>query len=72
MWHWRHLKVARKRLLHNYQFFHNLEMTNEGSVTHIETDDEDHFKMVFIAFGVAVSTFILINIYIYYLSIIII
>ena len=43
-------------------FCHNLEMTNEGTVTHIDTDDEDHFKMVFIAFGVAVSIYILINI----------
>ena len=30
-------------------------MTNDGTVTHIDTDDDDHFKMVFIAFGVAVS-----------------
>lgn len=43
-------------------FCHNLEMTNEGTVTHIDTDDEDHFKMVFIAFGVAVRIFIFINI----------
>ncbi|GKC51078.1 hypothetical protein Tco_1073823 [Tanacetum coccineum] len=33
-------------------YCHNLEMINDGAVTHIETDNEDRFKMVFIAFGV--------------------
>nr|GEX74078.1 hypothetical protein [Tanacetum cinerariifolium] len=32
-------------------------LTNDGPVTHIETDDEDRFKMVFIAFGVANRSF---------------
>ncbi|GJW47567.1 hypothetical protein Tco_0079213 [Tanacetum coccineum] len=33
-------------------YCHNLKMINDGTVTHIETDNEDRFKMVFIAFGV--------------------
>ena len=41
-------------------FCHNLELTDDGTVTHIDTDEENHFKMVFIAFGVAVSIHILI------------
>nr|GEW83814.1 transposase, MuDR, MULE transposase domain protein [Tanacetum cinerariifolium] len=36
-------------------YCHNLELTNDGTVTHIETDDEDRFKMVFISFGVVVT-----------------
>ncbi|PWA77755.1 transposase, MuDR, MULE transposase domain protein [Artemisia annua] len=36
-------------------YFHNLEMANDGWVTHIDTDDEGRFKMCFVAFGVAVS-----------------
>nr|GEX95539.1 transposase, MuDR, MULE transposase domain protein [Tanacetum cinerariifolium] len=35
----------------------NLESTNDGTVTHIKTDDEDQFKMIFIAFGVAIWSF---------------
>ena len=35
-------------------YCHNLKLKNKGTVTHIETDDEGRFKMVFIAFGVAV------------------
>ncbi|GKC63317.1 transposase, MuDR, MULE transposase domain protein [Tanacetum coccineum] len=38
-------------------YCHNLELTNDGTVTHIETDDEDRFKMVFIAFGVVIQSF---------------
>ncbi|GJS27505.1 transposase, MuDR, MULE transposase domain protein, partial [Tanacetum coccineum] len=38
-------------------YCHNLELTNDGTVTHIETDDEDRFKMVFIAFGVVIRSF---------------
>ncbi|GJU90406.1 transposase, MuDR, MULE transposase domain protein [Tanacetum coccineum] len=38
-------------------YCHNLELTNDGTVTHIETDDEDRFKMVFIAFGVVIWSF---------------
>nr|GEX12187.1 hypothetical protein [Tanacetum cinerariifolium] len=30
----------------------------KGTVTHIETDDEDRFKMVFIAFGVTIRSFL--------------
>ncbi|GKC38796.1 transposase, MuDR, MULE transposase domain protein [Tanacetum coccineum] len=33
------------------------KLTNDGTVTHIETNDEDHFKMVFIAFGVVIQSF---------------
>ncbi|GKA50908.1 transposase, MuDR, MULE transposase domain protein, partial [Tanacetum coccineum] len=36
-------------------YCHNLELTNDGTVTHIETDDEDRFKMVFI--GVVIRSF---------------
>ncbi|GJS07651.1 transposase, MuDR, MULE transposase domain protein [Tanacetum coccineum] len=38
-------------------YCYNLERTNDGTVTHIETDDEDRFKMVFIAFGVVIRSF---------------
>nr|GEV19280.1 retrovirus-related Pol polyprotein from transposon TNT 1-94 [Tanacetum cinerariifolium] len=31
-------------------------LTNDDTVTHIETDDEYHFKMVFIAFGVVIRS----------------
>ncbi|GKB34158.1 hypothetical protein Tco_0879100 [Tanacetum coccineum] len=34
-------------------YCYNLKMANENIVTHIETDDEGHFKMLFIGFGVA-------------------
>ncbi|GJX32482.1 hypothetical protein Tco_0242337 [Tanacetum coccineum] len=37
-------------------YCHNLKMINDGTVTHIETDNEDRFKMVFIAFGVVGET----------------
>lgn len=36
-------------------YCYNLKLENEGTVTHIETDETDRFKMVFIGFGVAVS-----------------
>nr|GEZ29113.1 transposase, MuDR, MULE transposase domain protein [Tanacetum cinerariifolium] len=32
-------------------------MINDGTVTHIEKDTEDRFKMVFIAFGVVIQSF---------------
>ncbi|GJR34581.1 phospholipase-like protein [Tanacetum coccineum] len=38
-------------------YCYNLKMANENIVTHIETDDEGHFKMLFIGFGVAVSIY---------------
>ncbi|GJU72391.1 transposase, MuDR, MULE transposase domain protein [Tanacetum coccineum] len=38
-------------------YCHILELANDGTVTHIETDDEDHFKIVFIAFGVVIRSF---------------
>ncbi|PWA71871.1 transposase, MuDR, MULE transposase domain protein [Artemisia annua] len=37
---------------------HNLKLKNPGTVTHIETDDAGRFKLVFIAFGVAIRSFI--------------
>lgn len=40
-------------------YCHNLKLANDGTVTHIDTDNEGHFKMCFIAFGVAVSMCIL-------------
>ncbi|PWA83004.1 transposase, MuDR, MULE transposase domain protein [Artemisia annua] len=39
-------------------YCHNLKIANKGTVTHIETDDAGRFKLVFIAFGVAVRSFI--------------
>nr|GFB86226.1 transposase, MuDR, MULE transposase domain protein [Tanacetum cinerariifolium] len=35
-------------------YCYNLKMANENTVTHIDTDHEGHFKMLFIAFGAAV------------------
>ncbi|XP_022032450.1 uncharacterized protein LOC110933539 [Helianthus annuus] len=37
---------------------YNLEQANPGSVTHIKTDDERRFEMVFVAIGDAIRTFI--------------
>nr|GEU96799.1 transposase, MuDR, MULE transposase domain protein [Tanacetum cinerariifolium] len=36
----------------------DIEEWTEGTVTRIETDDEDRFKMVFIAFGVTIQSFL--------------
>ena len=44
-------------------YCHNLKLKNEGTVTHIATDDEGHFKMCFIGFGVAVSIYIFLFIF---------
>nr|GEX45879.1 transposase, MuDR, MULE transposase domain protein [Tanacetum cinerariifolium] len=38
-------------------YCHNLELTNDDTITHIETDEKDRFKMVFIAFGVVIRSF---------------
>ncbi|GKA71816.1 transposase, MuDR, MULE transposase domain protein [Tanacetum coccineum] len=38
-------------------YYHNLELTNDSTVTHIETNDKDRFKMVFIAFVVVIQSF---------------
>ena len=38
-------------------YCYNLKLENEGTVTHIDTDDDDRFKMCFIGFGVAVSVY---------------
>ncbi|GJZ34237.1 hypothetical protein Tco_0579673 [Tanacetum coccineum] len=37
-------------------YCYNLKLANENTMTHIDTDDEGRFKMLFIGFGVAVST----------------
>nr|GEW74070.1 copia protein [Tanacetum cinerariifolium] len=34
-------------------YFYNLKLANENTVTHIDTDHEGRFKMLFLAFGVA-------------------
>ncbi|PWA89680.1 transposase, MuDR, MULE transposase domain protein [Artemisia annua] len=39
-------------------YFHYLKLANEGTVTHIDTDDEGQFKQCFLAFGVAVRSFL--------------
>ncbi|PWA85098.1 transposase, MuDR, MULE transposase domain protein [Artemisia annua] len=39
-------------------YFHYLKLANEGIVTHIDTDDEGRFKQCFLAFGVAVQSFL--------------
>nr|GFA90327.1 transposase, MuDR, MULE transposase domain protein [Tanacetum cinerariifolium] len=36
-------------------YCHNLKMANEGTVTHIETDAEGRFKLLYVGFDVAVS-----------------
>ncbi|GKC23701.1 transposase, MuDR, MULE transposase domain protein, partial [Tanacetum coccineum] len=38
-------------------YFHNLKLANEGTVTHIDTDDQGCFNMCFLAFGVAIRSF---------------
>ncbi|XP_035834043.1 uncharacterized protein LOC118482602 [Helianthus annuus] len=38
-------------------YCYNIERANPGSVTHIKTDDERRFKMVFVAIGAAIRTF---------------
>ncbi|GJY69508.1 hypothetical protein Tco_0472490 [Tanacetum coccineum] len=35
-------------------YCHNLKLANEGTVTHIETDAEGRFKLLYVGFGVAV------------------
>ncbi|GJU20858.1 hypothetical protein Tco_1154200 [Tanacetum coccineum] len=62
---WRSKKVALESLFGCHvasfaqlpYYCHNLEMINDGTVTHIETDNEDRFKMVFIALGVVIQSF---------------
>ncbi|XP_021985536.1 uncharacterized protein LOC110881641 [Helianthus annuus] len=39
-------------------YCYNLERANPGSVTHIKTDDERRFEMVFVVIGAAIRTFI--------------
>ncbi|GJV18898.1 hypothetical protein Tco_1367918 [Tanacetum coccineum] len=39
-------------------YCHNLKLANEGTVTHIETDDEGCFKLLYVGFGVAIRAFL--------------
>nr|GEV39301.1 hypothetical protein [Tanacetum cinerariifolium] len=39
-------------------YFYDLKMANEGTVTHIETDDEGRFKICFVAFGFTIRSFL--------------
>ncbi|GJZ57078.1 hypothetical protein Tco_0612572 [Tanacetum coccineum] len=34
-------------------YYYNLKLANKNTITHIDTDDEGRFKMLFIGFGVA-------------------
>nr|GEY41963.1 transposase, MuDR, MULE transposase domain protein [Tanacetum cinerariifolium] len=38
-------------------YCHNLKMANEGTVTHIETDAEGCFKLLYVGFSVAIRAF---------------
>ncbi|GKD24045.1 hypothetical protein Tco_1225748 [Tanacetum coccineum] len=38
-------------------YCYNLKLANENTVTRIETDEEGHFKMLFIGFGAALSIY---------------
>nr|GEX09231.1 hypothetical protein [Tanacetum cinerariifolium] len=39
-------------------YCHNLKVKNPGTITHIETDDEDRFEIFFLAVGAAIRTFV--------------
>nr|GEV78351.1 hypothetical protein [Tanacetum cinerariifolium] len=39
-------------------YCHNFKLKNPGTVTHIETDDEDQFKDFFLVVGVVIRTFV--------------
>nr|GEW27676.1 transposase, MuDR, MULE transposase domain protein [Tanacetum cinerariifolium] len=55
--HWHQVKDVLLNHLLSCLFIVNLKRENEGTVTDIETDDEGHFKMCFIGFGVAIKSF---------------
>nr|GEX58644.1 hypothetical protein [Tanacetum cinerariifolium] len=38
---------------------HNLKLKNQGTITHIETDDEDRFEIFFLAVGAVIRAFVL-------------
>ncbi|GJS41509.1 zinc finger, CCHC-type containing protein [Tanacetum coccineum] len=40
-------------------YCHNLKLKNQGTITHIETDDEDRFEIFFLAIGAVIRTFVL-------------
>ncbi|GJU52069.1 probable purine permease 11 [Tanacetum coccineum] len=40
-------------------YCHNLKLKNQGTITHIETDDEDRFEIFFLAVGAVIRTFVL-------------
>ncbi|GKD75807.1 transposase, MuDR, MULE transposase domain protein, partial [Tanacetum coccineum] len=39
-------------------YCHNLKLANEGTVTHIETDVEGRFKLLYVGFGVEIRDFL--------------
>ncbi|GJZ60668.1 transmembrane 9 superfamily member 11-like protein [Tanacetum coccineum] len=39
-------------------YCHNLKVKNLGTITHIETDDQDRFEILFLAVGAAIRTFV--------------
>ncbi|GJR16915.1 ankyrin repeat-containing protein [Tanacetum coccineum] len=39
-------------------YCHNLKLKNPGTITHIETDDQDRFEILFLAVGAAIRTFV--------------
>nr|GEV13413.1 hypothetical protein [Tanacetum cinerariifolium] len=39
-------------------YCHKLKMANEGTITHIETDAEGRFKLLYVGFGVAIWAFL--------------
>ncbi|GKB79507.1 hypothetical protein Tco_0946402 [Tanacetum coccineum] len=39
-------------------YCHNLKLVNEGTVTHIETDAEGRFKLLYVGFGVEIRAFL--------------
>ncbi|GJU84981.1 transposase, MuDR, MULE transposase domain protein [Tanacetum coccineum] len=39
-------------------YFHNLKLANKGTVTHIETDAEGRFKLLYVGVGVAIRAFL--------------
>ncbi|GKC32467.1 transmembrane 9 superfamily member 11-like protein [Tanacetum coccineum] len=40
-------------------YFHNLKLKNQGTITHIETNDEDRFEIFFLVVGSMIRTFVL-------------
>ena len=56
-------------------YFHNLKLTNSGTITNILTDEEDRFVICYMSIGEAISNYIisiysLIYIYLFILQLI--